>query len=42
MPGDWYEKGLKVRKEVLSPEYVEQALKNADEFSAPLQELVTE
>ena len=42
MPGDWYEKGLKVRKEVLTPEYVENALKNVDEFSAPLQEMVTE
>ena len=42
MPGDWYEKGLKVRKEVLTPEYVDQALKSADDFSAPLQEMVTE
>ena len=43
MPGEWYEKGLKARREVLSNEYVDQALKNnADDFSAPLQEMVTE
>jgi len=29
MPGDWYERGLKVRQDVLTPEYVEQALKEA-------------
>ncbi len=42
MPGEWFDKGLKVRKEVLDPEYVAASLKNVDEFSAPLQELVTE
>lgn len=42
MPGEWTERGLKVRKEVLSPEYVDNALKNVDEFSAPLQEMLNE
>jgi len=42
MPGEWTEKGLKARREVLSPEYVDNALKNVDEFSAPLQEMLNE
>jgi 4-carboxymuconolactone decarboxylase len=37
-----FERGLGVRKAVLGADYVEAALKNADEFSQPLQELVTE
>jgi len=37
-----FDKGLKVRREVLGSEYVDNALKNADEFSMPLQEFVTE
>jgi 4-carboxymuconolactone decarboxylase len=37
-----FEKGLEVRKAVLGKEYVENSLKNADDFSRPLQELVTE
>lgn len=37
-----FEKGLEIRKAVLSPEYVEKSLANADDFSKPLQELVTE
>jgi 4-carboxymuconolactone decarboxylase len=36
-----FEKGLKVRKEVLGAEYVESSIANADEFSRPLQEFVT-
>lgn len=36
-----YERGLKVRKEVLGEEYVENSLAAADEFSLPLQEYVT-
>lgn len=36
-----FQKGLENRKSVLGEEYVENALKNADDFSAPLQELVT-
>jgi 4-carboxymuconolactone decarboxylase len=39
---DLYDKGLKIRKEVLGKEYVEKALANADEFSMPLQEMTTE
>ena len=37
-----YDKGLAVRKDVLGAEYVENAIKNADDFNRPLQELVTE
>lgn len=37
-----YEKGLKLRKEVLGAAHVERSLANADEFSKPLQEMVTE
>jgi 4-carboxymuconolactone decarboxylase len=37
-----FERGLEIRKAVLGPEYVENALKAADDFSRPLQELVTE
>ena len=36
-----FERGLKVRKEVLGDAYVENALNSADEFSMPLQEYVT-
>lgn len=36
-----FEEGLKNRKSVLGEEYVVNSLQNADEFSAPLQELVT-
>jgi len=36
-----FEKGLKVRREVLGAEYVDTAIKNADDFNRPLQELVT-
>ncbi len=38
---DLFEKGLKVRKEVLGAEYVESSIANADDFSRPLQEFVT-
>jgi 4-carboxymuconolactone decarboxylase len=37
-----YEKGLKNRRDVLGAEYVDNAIKNADDFTRPLQELVTE
>jgi 4-carboxymuconolactone decarboxylase len=39
---DRYEQGLAVRREVLGNEYVDASLANADEFSRPLQELITE
>ena len=37
-----YEKGLKIRREVLGPEYVDRSLASADDFTGPLQELVTQ
>ncbi len=37
-----FEQGLEIRKAVLGAEYVENSLKTADDFSRPLQELVTE
>ena len=37
-----YEAGLKMRKEVLGAEYVENSLKNADDFNREFQEMVTE
>jgi len=42
MASELFEKGLKVRKEVVGAEYVEKQLKEADAFNMPLQELVTE
>jgi 4-carboxymuconolactone decarboxylase len=37
-----YDKGLAIRREVLGAEYVDNAIKTADAFNRPLQELVTE
>jgi len=37
-----YEEGLAVRKAVLGAEQVEKSLRAADEFTPPMQELVTE
>ncbi|MEI9989138.1 MAG: carboxymuconolactone decarboxylase family protein [Rhizomicrobium sp.] len=37
-----FEKGLKIRKEVLGAAYVEKSLAAADEFSMPMQEMATE
>lgn len=37
-----FEKGLKVRREVLGAEYVDKSISQADDFNRPLQELVTE
>jgi 4-carboxymuconolactone decarboxylase len=39
---DAYKKGLAVRKRVLGEKYVEESLAQADEFTAPLQEYLTE
>ncbi|HEY7759387.1 MAG TPA: 4-carboxymuconolactone decarboxylase [Burkholderiales bacterium] len=36
-----FEKGLKVRREVLGAEYVDRAIQTADDFNRPMQELVT-
>ena len=37
-----YDRGLEIRKAVLGKDYVDNALKTADDFSQPMQELVTE
>jgi len=37
-----YEKGLSIRREVLGADYVDNAIRSADDFNRPLQELVTE
>jgi len=42
MSKEVYDKGLAIRREVLGAEYVDNAIKNADAFNRPLQELVTE
>jgi 4-carboxymuconolactone decarboxylase len=42
MSKELFEAGLEVRKSVLGAEFVENAIKSADEFNRPLQELVTE
>ena len=42
MNKDMFEKGLSIRREVLGAEYVDKALAEADDFSRPMQELVTE
>ena len=36
-----YESGLETRRAVLGAEYVDAAIANADDFTRPLQELVT-
>jgi len=41
MDSEAFERGLKVRKEVLGAEYVERSLAQADDFSRPMQELST-
>src|SRR6185503_14240698 len=42
MPGEVYERGLALRKEVLGAEYVERSFANADAFSTAIQDLSTE
>ncbi|MGR4069686.1 4-carboxymuconolactone decarboxylase [Halomonas sp. LR3S48] len=37
-----FEKGLEKRRRVLGAEYVDQSIRNADDFTRPLQQLVTE
>jgi 4-carboxymuconolactone decarboxylase len=36
-----FEKGLKIRREVLGAEFVDKALASADDFNMPMQELAT-
>jgi 4-carboxymuconolactone decarboxylase len=42
MATDLFDKGLEVRRAVLGKEYVDKSISDADDFSKPLQELVTE
>jgi len=42
MDPERFEKGLAMRKAVLGEEYVERSLANADDFTRPFQEVVTE
>jgi 4-carboxymuconolactone decarboxylase len=42
MKSELFEKGLQVRREVLGAEYVDASISQADDFSRPFQELVTE
>jgi 4-carboxymuconolactone decarboxylase len=42
MNPDLFDKGLATRRDVLGSDYVDQALQNADPFSLPLQEFVTQ
>ncbi len=42
MNKELFEKGLQIRREVLGAEYVDKSISEADDFSRPLQELITE
>ena len=42
MDKETFEKGLSIRRQVLGSEYVDNSLKNADDFNRPLQELITQ
>ena len=42
MSRELFDKGLKIRTEVLGDAYVQKALSTMDDFNRPLQELVTE
>lgn len=42
MSSELFDKGLKIRTEVLGEGYVKKALASMDDFNKPLQELVTE
>ena len=42
MNQELFDKGLKVRREVLGAEYVDEAIASADDFNRPMQQLVTE
>lgn len=37
-----FDKGLQTRREVLGAEYVDASIKNADDFTRPMQEMVTQ
>jgi 4-carboxymuconolactone decarboxylase len=42
MGNETFERGMKLRKQVLGKEYVEKSMAAADDFSRPMQELSTE
>lgn len=42
MDRQMFEKGLAIRRQVLGAEFVDNAIKTADDFNRPLQELVTQ
>jgi len=42
MASEKFERGMKVRREVLGAAYVDRSMAEADDFSRPMQELVTE
>lgn len=42
MNQELFDKGLQNRREVLGSEYVDASIRNADEFTRPMQELVTQ
>jgi 4-carboxymuconolactone decarboxylase len=42
MNSELFDKGLKIRREVLGSDYVDASIRNADELTIPLQELVTQ
>lgn len=42
MTSEKFKQGLEIRKAVVGEEYVNNSLANADEFTMPIQELVTE
>jgi 4-carboxymuconolactone decarboxylase len=42
MADEMYDKGLEIRRAVVGTDYVDKALSEADDFSKPLQDLLTE
>jgi 4-carboxymuconolactone decarboxylase len=42
MASELYEKGMKVRREVLGDDYVDRALESVDDFNREFQQMVTE
>ncbi len=42
MNSELFDKGLKIRREVLGADYVDASIRNADELTMPLQELITQ
>jgi len=42
MNRELYDKGMEIRRAVVGDAYVDASLKNADEFSQPMQDLVTQ